>query len=129
MQLSGSCVVQVKSMHAPPKPNEHPNTAISELVTLERLCLSGPQCNEVPFGKVAWSLLKLTRLTHLEIAYGTSGSGFVQMSERIAFAIGSHLPALRALRLDLYNTHGTTLYCLLQWHGRCSIVSEIHYRL
>lgn len=105
LTLRGTCVVQVKSLYAAPKPNEHPNTAISKIVSLERLSLTGLQCHELPFGKVAWALQELTALTHLDIAYGTSAKGYVPMSERIAIAVGK-LPALRELRLDLYNTHG-----------------------
>jgi hypothetical protein len=105
LSLCGSCVVQVKSMYATANPLEHPNTAISKLVSLERLALTGQQCHELPFGKVAWSLMLLTRLTHLEIAYGTAAKGFLPMSERIAIAIG-RLPDLQELRLDLFNTHG-----------------------
>ena len=109
--LTGSCVVPVTSMCAPPKPYEHPNTSISKLVRLEHLSLTGPQCHELPFGKVAWSLVELTRLTHLDLAYGTSGKGFMPMSERIAIAVG-RLPRLMELKLDLYNTHGVLLCCV-----------------
>lgn len=117
--LEGSCVVQVKSMTVAPEPNEHPNTAISKLIGLEHLSLTGLQCNELPFGKVAWSLVELKRLTHLELAYGTSGKGFVPMSERIAIAVG-RLPRLKELKLDLFNTHG-----LLSSHQHAG--TELHH--
>lgn len=131
LSLTGS-TVQVKNMHAAPKPNEHPNTAISKLISLEHLSLTGPQCQELSFGKVAWSLLELARLTHIEIADGTSGKGFVPMSERIAIAIG-RLPALKKLRLDLYNTHGYVKYLInfttltaLSLRVRCRLVFKDH---